>query len=144
MSDLTPKVTGVGGVFFKCNDPDAVKEWYGKNLGFDIDAYGSSFRFKKMEDPTKNGYLQWSPFKQNTDYFDPSEKEFMFNYRVQNLDQLLVNLKEAGITILDEVQAFDYGRFVHILDLEGNKIELWEPVDEVFDAFYEDQNKEKT
>jgi len=136
MNDNTPKVTGVGGVFFKCKDVDKVKEWYGKHLGFPIDAYGAPFRFKKMEDPTKTGYLQWSPFKEDTDYFDPSKKSFMMNYRVQNLDGLLENLKKAGITILDEVQNFDYGRFVHILDIEGNKIELWEPVDAVFDEFY--------
>jgi len=60
----------------------------------------------------------------------------MMNYRVQNLDGLLENLKNSGVTILDEVQKFDYGKFVHILDIEGNKIELWEPIDEVFDEFY--------
>jgi predicted enzyme related to lactoylglutathione lyase len=139
MSNKTPKVTGVGGIFFKCKDPDAVKKWYGDNLGFDIDAYGSSFKFKKLEDPTKNGYLQWSPFEQKTTYFEPSDKEFMVNYRVQNLEQLLINLREAGVTILDKVETFDYGKFVHILDPEGNKIELWEPVDEVFDKFYEEE-----
>ncbi len=139
MNDHTPKVTGVGGVFFKCKDVARIKEWYKEHLGFPIDDYGAAFRFKKMEDPSKTGYLQWSPFKENTDYFNPSEKSFMMNYRVQNLDKLVENLKSAGVTILDEIQKFDYGRFVHILDIEGNKIELWEPVDEVFDDFYKDK-----
>ncbi len=140
MSKPEPKVTGIGGVFFKCEEPEKVKEWYAKHLGFPVNAYGASFKFKKLEDPTKNGYLQWSPFSKGTDYFDPSDKPFMFNYRVQNLDQLLINLKKAGVEIVGEVQKFEYGNFAHIIDLEGNKIELWEPVDEVFDQWEEEQN----
>ncbi len=142
MNNNDPKVTGVGGIFFKCNDPDKVKQWYAKHLAFPVDQYGASFTFKKKEDPTKNGYLQWSPFKADTDYFNPSQKEFMVNYRVQNMDALVKNLKAQGVTIVDEIQEFDYGKFVHILDCEGNKIELWEPIDEVFDKYHEEQKNQ--
>ena len=126
------KVTGLGGVFFRCKDPDAIKEWYGKNLGLAISPYGSSFEFRNAHRPDEINYLQWSPFKEDTDYFDPSKKEFMINYRVQNIEKLVEDLKEKGVTIVDEIQKFEYGKFIHILDPEGNKIELWEPVDHVF------------
>lgn len=132
MSDLTPKVTGIGGIFFRCADPDATKEWYKKNLGLATSPYGSSFEFRNAHRPEEINYLQWSPFKEDTEYFNPSKKEFMINYRVQNIEGLVEKLKQSGVTIVDEIEAFDYGKFVHIMDLEGNKIELWEPVDKVF------------
>ena len=136
------KVTGVGGIFFKCKDPDAVKEWYKTHLGFQTDQYGATFTFLKEEDPTQKGILQWSPFKENTDYFAPSEKEFMVNYRVENLEKLVAELKAAGETVEDEIETFDYGKFVHILDLENNKIELWEPVDQVLIDFHDNLEKD--
>ncbi len=132
MSDLTPKVTGIGGIFFRSKDPGKVREWYGKNLGLAINDYGSSFEFRNADRPDEINYLQWSPFNEATDYFDPSKKEFMINYRVQNIEGLVKNLRESGVTIVDEITAYEYGKFVHIMDLEGNKLELWEPVDSVF------------
>ena len=141
MSDLTPKVTGIGGIFFRCKNPDATKEWYGKNLGLAIDKYGSSFEFRNAHRPDEINYLQWSPFKEDTDYFDPSDKEFMINYRVQNIEGLVEQLKENGVTVVDEIASYDYGKFVHIMDLEGNKIELWEPVDRVFTEMGGDTTK---
>lgn len=137
------KVTGVGGVFFKCKDPDAVKEWYKTHLGFPTDQYGAMFTFLNIDKPTQQGHLQWSPFKQDTDYFQPSEKEFMINYRVENLEELVEELKAQGVTILDEIAVYDYGKFVHILDLENNKIELWEPVDQVFEEYLEEKEKDQ-
>jgi len=134
MSDQTPKVTGIGGIFFKSQNPKETKEWYGKNLGLAISEYGSSFEFRNGNRPDEINYLQWSPFAENTDYFDPSKKEFMINYRVQNIEGLIKKLKENGVTVVDEIESYDYGKFVHILDNEGNKIELWEPVDSVFTA----------
>ncbi|MFZ1751774.1 MAG: VOC family protein [Saprospiraceae bacterium] len=128
------RVTGIGGIFFKTQDPTATKAWYAKHLGLETDQWGASFKFKKMEDPTKTGYLQWSPFKDDTDYFEPSQKEFMINYRVDDLVALVDVLKAEGVTICDEISSYDYGKFVHILDADGNKIELWEPIDEVFDS----------
>ena len=134
------KVTGVGGIFFKTKDAEKLKTWYQKHLGIKSDNYGAGFKFRQYEDKEKSGYLQWSPFAEDTDYFSPSEKPFMINYRVQNIESLVKELKAAGVTICDEIVSYDYGKFVHIMDLEGNKIELWEPVDEVFDKYYEDDN----
>ncbi len=127
-----PKVTGIGGIFFKTSDPNATKDWYRQNLGLVTDQYGSSFEFRNTNNPEEINYLQWSPFTNDTTYFQPSPKEFMINYRVQNLEGLLVKLKAAGVTICDEIEEFEYGKFVHIMDLDGNKLELWEPVDHVF------------
>lgn len=133
--ELEPKVTGIGGIFFFSENPSKVNEWYGENLGLAIDDYGSPFEFRNANRPEEINYLRWSPFKQNSEYFAPSKKEFMINYRVQNLEGLLVKLRANGVTILDEVETYDYGKFVHIMDLEGNKIELWEPIDHIFTSY---------
>ena len=134
------KVTGIGGIFFKTKNTQTLKDWYSKHLGFNTDEWGSAFVFRKPENPKQNGYLQWSPFEQNTDYFNPSNKEFMINYRVDDLDALVSELKKEGVTICDEIEVYEYGKFVHIMDIDGNKIELWEPVDEVFDKLYESRS----
>jgi predicted enzyme related to lactoylglutathione lyase len=128
----TPKVTGIGGVFFFSENPEETKEWYAKNLGLEVNEWGSSFEFRNANRPDEINYLQWSPFKKGSEYFAPSKKEFMINYRVQNMEKLVKKLKANGVTILDEIESFDYGKFVHIMDAEGNKIELWEPVDRIF------------
>ncbi|MFA5011500.1 MAG: VOC family protein [Ignavibacteria bacterium] len=135
------KVTGIGGIFFKCKDPEKVKEWYKAHLGLNIDKYGTSFEWRYSENPEQKGFLQWSPFPENTKYFTPSEKEFMINYRVEDLEKLVEELRESGVTILDEIEAFEYGKFVHILDLEGNKIELWEPNDSEYEKIAEGKTK---
>ncbi|MBE0648420.1 MAG: VOC family protein [Bacteroidales bacterium] len=132
MNDTTPKVTGIGGIFFKSENPKEIKEWYGKNLGLAISEYGSSFEFRNANRPDEINYAAWSPFAEGSDYFNPSKKEFMINYRVQNIEGLVRNLKASGVTVLDEIESYDYGKFVHIMDPDGNKIELWEPVDSVF------------
>lgn len=133
------KVTGVGGIFFKCKDPKSLKEWYADQLGFETDAYGATFKSRNLEDPEKVAYLQWSTLSEQSEMTEPSPKEFMVNYRVDNLVLMIEQLKEAGVTILDEIAEYDYGKFVHIMDPEGNKIELWEPVDHVFDDYYEEK-----
>lgn len=131
---ITPmkKVTGIGGVFFKCKDPKAINEWYKTHLGFDTGAYGTSFEWLEI-DPSpgsaKKGLTQWNPFAENTKYFEPSAKDFMINYRVENLEALVEELKKENVTIVDKIETYDYGKFVHILDIEGNKIQLWEPKD---------------
>jgi len=127
------KVTGIGGIFFKCKDPSTMKEWYKNHLGFDTDEYGTTFEWRKSDNANLKGFTQWSPFKETTKYFEPSPKEFMINYRVENLEALIAELKKEGVVICDEIESFEYGKFVHILDAEGNKIELWEPVDEEYD-----------
>ena len=124
------KVTGIGGIFFKCKDPKKVKEWYQKHLGLDTNDYGASFEWFEGSDSKKKAMTQWTPFSETTKYFDPSTKEFMINYRVENLEALVEELKKEGVTILDNIESYDYGKFVHIQDLEGNKIELWEPMGE--------------
>jgi len=136
------KVTGIGGIFFKCQDPDQMKNWYSQNLGLVTDKYGSLFEFRHADQPEQKGYLQWSPFPSDTKYFEPSKKEFMINYRVENIEELVKELKANGVTILDKIETYDYGKFVHILDPENNKIELWEPVDEVFTDSHEEETTE--
>jgi D-3-phosphoglycerate dehydrogenase / 2-oxoglutarate reductase len=125
------KVTGIGGVFFKSDDPEKLKEWYGKNLGFEITSYGSSFLWRSLE--SEEGQAQarteWSPFKADTNYFEPSKHDYMINYRVENLDDLLAELKEAGVEVLGGPEKYEYGSFAWIMDPEGRKIELWEPID---------------
>lgn len=121
------KVTGIGGVFFKCKNPETIKEWYKQHLGLNTNQYGTTFEWRKEDKPEEKGSTQWSPFSETTKYFEPSSKEFMINYRVDNLEQLVQELKKAGVTICDEIEVYEYGKFIHILDPEGNKIELWEP-----------------
>lgn len=130
--DNTPKVTGIGGVFFRTKNPEETREWYGKNLGLAVNEYGSSFEFRNAHRPEEINYLQWSPFAEDTDYFKPSDAQFMINYRVQHIEALVQQLRENGVSIVDDIEEFEYGKFVHIMDPEGNKIELWEPVDHVF------------
>ena len=129
----TGRVTGIGGIFFKCKDPKALREWYKVHLGFEVNNYGSVFEWRQGADSTQKGFTQWSPFNEKTKYFEPSVKEFMINYRVTNLEALVEELKKAGVTVTDKIESVDYGKFVHIMDLEGNKIELWEPNDVEFD-----------
>ena len=121
------KVTGIGGVFFKCKDPQKMREWYNKNLELKAGPYGASFEWHPMGDSTKKGITQWNPFKETTTYFEPSTKDFMINYRVENLEELVKQLQADGVTVTDKIEDSDYGKFVHIMDPEGNKIELWEP-----------------
>lgn len=123
------KVTGIGGIFFKCQDPGKMREWYETNLGLSTNQYGSVFEWYQGADSTKKGFTQWSPFNAKTKYFEPSTKDFMINYRVENLEVLVAELKKNNVAILDTIETYDYGKFVHILDAEGNKLELWEPND---------------
>lgn len=127
---MNKRVTGIGGVFFKTDDPKKMKEWYSKHLGV-----GEIFKWLEVTNPNASSPAQtiWSPFKQDTTYFAPSEKPFMFNYRVENLVELLTILKEEGIEQVGEVQEVPYGKFAWIMDPENNKIELWEPIDDDFD-----------
>ena len=119
------RVTGIGGFFFKSENPEAIRNWYRDHLGIPVNPYGWTFEWKDQEG--NDGATQWSPFEANTKYFAPSEKQFMMNYRVDNLEALLEALKEEGVTVVGEMESHDYGKFGWILDPEGNKIELWEP-----------------
>ena len=124
------RVTGIGGFFFKSENPKELVAWYGKYLGLKTDDYGSTFWWK---DASGNDCsTQWSPFASDTAYFTPSEKQFMQNFRVDNLELLLQKLSDEGVTIVGDMQTYEYGKFGWILDIEGNKIELWEPIDSIF------------
>lgn len=125
--DTTPKVTGIGGIFFFSDNPQETREWYAKNLGFEVNEWGATFESRNSNKTDEKESIQWSPFKKGDEYFLPSKKDFMINYRVQNIEELVNRLKENGVTILDNITTYDYGKFVHIMDDEGNKIELWEP-----------------
>jgi predicted enzyme related to lactoylglutathione lyase len=120
------KVIGIGGIFFKSKDPQQMKEWYKNHLGMDTNQYGATFEWRYLDDSTKKGATQWSPFADSTKYFEPSTKDFMINYQVENLESLVEELRKEGVAIVDEIESYDYGKFVHIVDIEGNKIELWE------------------
>jgi len=119
------RVLGVGGVFFKSEDPEKLGQWYQEWLGVPVDPpYGASF---KSADMPAEGCTVWAPFKQETTYFQPSEHPYMFNLVVDDLDGALAQVKEGGAEIVGEVEEFDYGRFGWFVDPEGNKVELWQP-----------------
>lgn len=124
------RVTGIGGIFFKSENPNEAKNWYKNHLGLNTDDYGCTFWWKDTQG--NDASTQWSPFKNDTTYFEPSKKDFMMNFRVHNLTELLTTLKDEGVTIVEEIQEFEYGKFGWILDPDGNKIELWEPIDAAF------------
>ncbi|MGJ5642839.1 VOC family protein [Formosa sp. S-31] len=127
---MKKRVTGLGGFFFKTENPDAIKQWYGKHLGLPVDDYGCTFWWKDKHG--KDCSTQWSPFAKDTTYFNPSDKPFMMNFRVENLTELLKTLKAEGVTVVGDIEEYEYGKFGWILDPEGNKIELWEPIDSAF------------
>lgn len=127
---MKKRVTGIGGLFFKTSNPKATKEWYKRHLGFNTDQWGCTFWWKDKDG--KDGSTQWSPFPEDTEYFKPSNKEFMFNYRVADLEGLLKVLKKEGVAIVGKMETYEYGKFAWIMDNDENKIELWEPLDSVF------------
>ncbi|WP_027376224.1 VOC family protein [Kaistella palustris] len=120
------KVIGIGGIFFKSKDPKAATEWYHKHLGLKTNPYGATFEWFESPDSNAIAETQWTPFSADSKYFD---KEFMINYRVEKLDELVDELQKEGVTIVDEIEVTEYGKFVHILDGDGNKVQLWEPTE---------------
>lgn len=130
-STTMAKVTGIGGIFFKCKNVKEMKQWYKDNLGIESDDYGHTFKWYKEKNSDKVGRTVWSPFPNTTDYFGESSQQVMINYRVNDIEKLVEKLKSNGVTIVDKIENYDgIGKFVHILDAEGNRIELWEPVEE--------------
>lgn len=122
------QVVGIGGVFFKSRDPQALAEWYGKTLGLKIESWGGVVL--PLRDPKhapKGAGQVWSPFRQDTDYFAPSGREYMINFEVDDLDAMLTRLIEKGVTILGRDDNDQSGKFAWFLDPEGTKIELWQP-----------------
>lgn len=127
-NDSLPRIIGIGGIFFSGKNASSLSEWYAENLGMTMDPYGAVFEVKNAVTDEIN-YIRWSIINESSDYFSPSEQRFMINYRVNNLAVLLDKLVKNGVTIIGEMQTYDYGKFAHIIDLEGNKVELWEPND---------------
>jgi predicted enzyme related to lactoylglutathione lyase len=128
-------VTGLGGVFFKCRDRESTLSWYREHLGIESDEWGFSFRWLDKDDGQEIGYTVWSPFADDTSYFAPSEKPYMVNFRVANLEELIRALKDEGVQVVGEIKQEENGKFAWILDPEGNKIELWEPVPSAEDPY---------
>lgn len=126
-SGRSKKVTGIGGVFFKCRNRDSMMQWYHKHLGLNMNEYGCSFAWRHYDDSTKRGYTLWAPFSNKSKYFTGP---VMINYRVEDLHWLLDELKKEGIDAVDKIDTASYGYFVHIMDPENNKIELWQAIDQ--------------
>jgi predicted enzyme related to lactoylglutathione lyase len=118
------RVTGIGGVFFKAEDPEKLYGWYEKHLGLKREQGGVMLHWRDPENPERTGMTVWSLFKKDSNYFDPSRSSFMINYLVDDMDALLAALREEGVDFKREDS--DYGRFAWIMDPEGNRIELWE------------------
>jgi catechol 2,3-dioxygenase-like lactoylglutathione lyase family enzyme len=128
------RVTGIGGIFFKSANPQQLYDWYEKHLGIQRDAHGqgASFPWRELRgadgaEPGPEGLTAWSIFPETTKYFGAGKASFMINYRVDDLDALLEDLKKSGIEIDPHREDYDYGRFAWITDPDGNRIELWEP-----------------
>jgi len=120
------RATGIGGIFFKATNPKELAAWYEKHLGIEFGGkVYADFQFQERE----KGWTAFSLFEADTKYFEPSAKQYMINLRVENLDELLKVLREEGVHVFDETEDGDYGKFGWILDPEGNKIELWQPID---------------
>jgi predicted enzyme related to lactoylglutathione lyase len=124
-------VLGIGGVFFKADDPDKLGAWYKEHLGLNVEEYGGvTFREgEKTEEGSvpRQAYTVWSPFASDTEYFAPSTKPFMINFRVADLDALLAKLRSEGVAVDEKTDKSDFGYFGWAMDPEGNRIELWEP-----------------
>ena len=128
MSDSKPRVHGLGGIFFKSRDPATLSAWYGKHLGLDVQAGwgGATFNWKRA-DTGEDAVTLWSPFKEDTTYFHPSDKPYMLNFRVDDLDATLTALREEGCEVLERREEGEYGKFGYVVDPEGGVVELWEP-----------------
>jgi predicted enzyme related to lactoylglutathione lyase len=121
------RVMGIGGIFFKAQDKDALCAWYRDNLGVPVEEWGLAIFSWKENDPRGDAHTVWSPFAADTDYFAPSTRGFMINFRVNDLDGMLAQLRANGCDVDEKVEASEFGRFGWVMDPEGNRVELWEP-----------------
>ena len=134
-------VIGLGGFFFKSEDPEKLRKWYSDHLGIDGAEQGTSFEWRKVDDPNEPGFTVWHAFGKTDDYFDIGTQEYMINYRVNDLNALLAELRKKQVTIVGGPETYEYGTFAWILDLEGRKIELWQADDKVYDRITEKRMK---
>ncbi|MCB0807118.1 MAG: VOC family protein [Bacteroidales bacterium] len=126
------KVTGLGGFFITSPDPEKTKKWFEENLGLPCDEYGHMFKWRDHKNPEMEGNTQFGVFEKNPEYFKPGTREYMINFRVDDLVSLIAGLKEKGMQVVGEIEEYEYGKFGWVIDPDGNKIELWEPVDQAF------------
>lgn len=138
---MKKRVTGIGGIFLKAQNPKTTREWYKTHLGIESGEWGGTFEWRHSEDPSKKGFTAWSIFDEDTEYTNPSRKDAMINYRVENLEELLKTLKEEGVKIVGKMETYEYGKFGWIMDPNGYKIELWEPIDDEYDKIKGDVNQ---
>ena len=120
------KVTGIGGIFFKAQEPAKLAEWYREHLGIESKDGHADFPWRNAEDPEQTGRTVWSAFPADSEYFGSSSVPFMINYRVANLDRMLEQLRRGGV-IIEKAEDYEYGRFAWLTDPEGHRVELWEP-----------------
>lgn len=122
------RVTGIGGIFFKARDPIALRAWYQKHLGIDVQAWGgAAFSWANAASEPDKGTTVWSVSSLDDDHFAPGASSFMINYRVADLRLLIQELRAEGCHVLDQLEESEYGKFGWVIDPEGNKVELWEP-----------------
>jgi predicted enzyme related to lactoylglutathione lyase len=121
------RVTGIGGIFFKAEDPKALARWYRRHLGIRIEGSVGLFAWRSARDARRKGHTVWALFPRGTDYFGASRNAFMINYRVKDLDAILASLRRSGVDVDPKIEHSEYGRFGWVTDPEGNRIELWEP-----------------
>ena len=139
-TSIRDHILGIGGIFFKSKNPNLLTQWYIDNLGFSprvpysSDDTAITFKWRTFEGDNQN--TVWAPFREETDYFQPSSKSFMINYIVRDIDELLTKLRQKGIQTVESIKEYPYGKFASILDIEGNKIEFWEPNREFFKDKY--------
>ncbi len=124
-----PRVHAIGGIFFRSNNPEASRNWYKRHLGLNVDEYGTNFVWREEQAPQNRGYTQWSAFEHDTTYFGSADQQFMLNYRVDDLETLVEVLREDGVKIVGEIMHEAYGKFAHVIDGDGRRVELWEPID---------------
>jgi len=129
MAGQDRSVRAIGGIFFRSQDPTRTREWYQHHLGLRTDSTGTNFAWRHFDDASRPGFSQWAPFSQDTRYFGDQDQQFMVNYRVDDLERLLTELRSEGVTIVGDVQRESYGAFAHIIDIDGRMVELWEPID---------------
>jgi catechol 2,3-dioxygenase-like lactoylglutathione lyase family enzyme len=130
------KVTGIGGIFFETADAEATLAWYRDHLGIESEVWGGGvFHWRTLDDPDERGYTVWAPFPDDATKFEPSGQPYMMNYRVADLAALLAELRAAGVAVVGELEEHENGKFAWIMDPEGRKIELWEPVPSAEDPY---------
>jgi catechol 2,3-dioxygenase-like lactoylglutathione lyase family enzyme len=136
-----PRVRAIGGVFFRSPAPETTRSWYARHLGLRVDVHGTTFAWRQEESPGERGFTQWTPFQADASYLGAPDQQYMINYRVDDLDAMLEKLRSEGVRIDGEVQVEPYGRFAHIMDGDGRRVELWEPVDAEYEKILDGVTK---